>query len=195
MNRFNFWLTNVVASNHNIINLKLFLNHGRIERFRKKLKKNSGEINPLGVHRNMRGCICEVNCKEHEGWDFLQKKGTTDNGVHWFWIRKYRHLCTLVLEAEENFMQSLSVFVLLFWWQKKKKKLVSSVYYWILLICLAAVKNWGKDVHFQGCYVVDVSRSAGGRVSLFSFERLKGAFRKLLSLENLYQRFWIWNID
>ena len=34
----------------------------------KKFKKHSGEnINPLGVHRNMRGCILEVN-SEGLGW-------------------------------------------------------------------------------------------------------------------------------
>ena len=43
------------------MNLKLVLNHGGIYRFEKKFKKYSGEINPLGVHRNMRGCIFEVN--------------------------------------------------------------------------------------------------------------------------------------
>ena len=32
-----------------------------------KFKKNSGEINPIGVHRNIRGCILEVNC-EGIGW-------------------------------------------------------------------------------------------------------------------------------
>ena len=29
----------------------------------KKIKKDSGEINPLEVHRNLRGCILEVNCE------------------------------------------------------------------------------------------------------------------------------------
>ena len=37
----------------NLINLKLFGNHGGIYRFRRKFKKDSGEIKPLGVHRNM----------------------------------------------------------------------------------------------------------------------------------------------
>ena len=64
MSRFNF-LTHrciyVFASNLNTINLKLFRNHGGIPRFKKKFKKDSGEINPLGSHRNMRGCILEVN--------------------------------------------------------------------------------------------------------------------------------------
>ena len=48
-----FLLTNVFASNLNTINLKLFLNHSGIYRFRKIFKKDSGEINLLGVHRNM----------------------------------------------------------------------------------------------------------------------------------------------
>ena len=43
------------------MNLKVFCNHGGIYRFEKKLKKYSGEINPLGVHRIIRGCILEVN--------------------------------------------------------------------------------------------------------------------------------------
>ena len=51
MNRFNFLIHQCVCSNLNAINLKLFLNHGGIYRFRKKFKKGSGEINPLGVHR------------------------------------------------------------------------------------------------------------------------------------------------
>ena len=35
------------------MNLKLFSSHGEIYRFRRKFKKGSGEIKPLGVHRNM----------------------------------------------------------------------------------------------------------------------------------------------
>ena len=31
--------------------------------FGKKFKKDSGEINPLGAYRNMRGCILEFNCE------------------------------------------------------------------------------------------------------------------------------------
>ena len=33
--------------------MKLFRNHGGIYRFRRKFTKDSGEIKPLGVHRNM----------------------------------------------------------------------------------------------------------------------------------------------
>ena len=50
------------CNNLNTITLKLFHNHGGIYRFRKKFKKDSGEINPLRVHKNMRVCILEINC-------------------------------------------------------------------------------------------------------------------------------------
>ena len=49
------------------MNLKLFCDHRRIFRFRKKFMKDSGEIKPLEVHRNMRGIHLEVNC-EGIGW-------------------------------------------------------------------------------------------------------------------------------
>ena len=45
------------------MNSELFRNHGGIYRFEEKFKKYSREINSLGVHRNMRGCILEVNSK------------------------------------------------------------------------------------------------------------------------------------
>ena len=44
-------------------------------------------------------------------------------------------------------------------------------YHWILLICVPTVQNRGKYTHLSW-YVVDVSRSAEGRVFLFSHERL-----------------------
>ena len=52
MNRFNFLTHKCICSDLNTINLKLFHIYGRIYRFRKKFKKDSGEINPLSVHRN-----------------------------------------------------------------------------------------------------------------------------------------------
>ena len=52
-----------ICSNLNTINLKIFCNHGGIYRLRKKFKKDSGEINLLGVHRNTRGCILEIICE------------------------------------------------------------------------------------------------------------------------------------
>ena len=42
-----------ICSSRNTINLKLFGNHGGICSFRKKFKKGSAEMKPLGVHRNM----------------------------------------------------------------------------------------------------------------------------------------------
>ena len=62
-----FFDSQMYCNNLNTITLKLFHNHGGIYRFRKKFKKDSGEINPLGVHRNMRVCILEINC-EGLGW-------------------------------------------------------------------------------------------------------------------------------
>ena len=40
-----------------------FCNHGGKYRFEKKINKYSEEINPLQVHRNMRGCVLEVNAE------------------------------------------------------------------------------------------------------------------------------------
>ena len=130
-----FWLTNVFASNLNTITLKLFHNHGGIYRFRKKFKKDSGEINPLWVHGNMRGCILEVYCEKlgwlidsmfclpfcwswPEGWDNFQKRQNSRKWGDWFWNGGYRHLGTVVLEVKQNFMQRLSAYLLLFLWQK-----------------------------------------------------------------------------
>ena len=61
-----------ICSNRIAINLKIFCNHGRIYRFRKK--KYSGEIKCLGVHRNMiignRQCVCLLLCQSCQ---FLEK--------------------------------------------------------------------------------------------------------------------------
>ena len=83
MNRFNFLTHKYIFRNVNTINLKIFCNHGGIYRFRKKFKKDSGEINPLGVHRNMRVCILEIHC-EGLGWlrveIIFRKERTSENG-------------------------------------------------------------------------------------------------------------------
>ena len=62
-----FFDSQMYCNNLNTITLKLFHNHGGIYRFRKKFKKDSGEINPLGVHGNMRRCILQINY-EGLGW-------------------------------------------------------------------------------------------------------------------------------
>ena len=61
MNRFSSLTHKCITSNLNTMNSKHFFNHSGIYKFEKKIKKYSGEINPLGFHRNMRGCILEVN--------------------------------------------------------------------------------------------------------------------------------------
>ena len=67
MIRFNVLTHKNILSNLNTINLKLFHNHGGLYRLSQKFKKDSGEIDPLGVHRIMRECILEINC-EGLGW-------------------------------------------------------------------------------------------------------------------------------
>ena len=67
MKRFNFLTHKCICSNLDTINLKLFRNHGGIYRLKKKFKKDSGEVNPLGVHRNVRVSILEISC-EGLGW-------------------------------------------------------------------------------------------------------------------------------
>ena len=67
MNRFNFLTHKCICSNLNTMNLKLFCNHGGIYRFMKNFKKDSGKLNPLGVDRNMRACVLEIDC-ERLGW-------------------------------------------------------------------------------------------------------------------------------
>ena len=74
-----------ICSSLNTINLKLFRNHSGIHTFRRKLKKDSGEIKPIGVNRNM----------IIGNWQYM-------GGLwgDWFWSSGYRHLCTLVLDHE-----------------------------------------------------------------------------------------------
>ena len=64
----------------------------------KKSNKDSGEINPLGVHKNMTGSILEINCEGNrqyvclpfcwswpEGWDNFHKTEESRKWGHWFW--------------------------------------------------------------------------------------------------------------
>ena len=102
-------------------------------------------------------------------WDILwEKKGIR---VCWFWSRVWGTSFTLVIEFEENFMQSLSVFLLPFFWQWKriafKRPLDLSFYvliirfvwfallqfneHWLLLMCLtgsfASCSAWGGQMN------------------------------------------------
>ena len=65
--KFQFFDSQMHCNNLNAITLKLFHNHDGKYRFRKKFKKDSGEIKPLRVHRNMRVCILKINY-EGLGW-------------------------------------------------------------------------------------------------------------------------------
>ena len=102
LSRFNFLTHKCICSSLNTINLKLFGNHGGIYRFRRKFKKDSGEIKPLGVHRNMIignwQYVCLLFCWSWpKGWDNFQKREDSRKWGDWFWNSGYRHLCTLVL--------------------------------------------------------------------------------------------------
>ena len=61
-----------------------------------------------------------------------QKKGPLKSRI--------RHLCTLILEFQENFMQILPTFISFFGDQKKNSFITSSLGHWILFICLAIVQ-------------------------------------------------------
>ena len=52
------------------------------------------------------------------GWDIIWKVNGNRKRRCWFWNTWLRFLCALVLGFEENFMQSLSAFLLFFRWQK-----------------------------------------------------------------------------
>ena len=109
----------------------IFFKHGRIYKLEKKINKYSGEINTLGVHRNMRLYSWSKFWRTRvvtdrmfaniwpKGWDILWKRWSSRKWGCWLWNRGYRHLCTLVLKVEEYFMQSLSV-LWLFCGDKKK---------------------------------------------------------------------------
>ena len=74
---------------------------GGIYRFRRKFRKDSGEIKPFGVHRNIIGnwqYICWLFCWSwHKSWDNFQKREDNRKWEDWFWNSEYRHICTLVL--------------------------------------------------------------------------------------------------
>ena len=115
---------------------------------------------------------------------FFEKDEAAENDGRWFWNRGYSKLCTLLFKAEENFMQSLSAFLLLFD-DKKICPILSSLYYWVhsrgktytlrlLLTCLEALE--------EGFFC-------------FPGRDQEGVIRSLFSLVNLYQTIWIWNLD
>ena len=98
-----FFLTHKrIGSNLNTINLKLLGNHGGIHRFRRKFKKDSGEIKHLGVHRNMVignwQYVCILFCWSWSSLRveiiFRKERRAKSGGGGLFWNSEYRHLCT-----------------------------------------------------------------------------------------------------
>ena len=82
----------------------------------------------------------------------------------------YKHLCTLVLNVGENFMQRKISFhsLIVFWLEKNCFKSSLDLYFNLSFI----EYRIEKKIHTKT--VVDVSRGAGGMVFLFSWERLGG---------------------
>ena len=102
LNRLNFLTHKCFWSSLNTINLKHFCNHGGIYRFRIKFTKDYGEIQPLGVHRNMiidnwQYTYLLFCWSWPKGWDNVQKRENSRKWGDWFWNSRYRNLCTLVL--------------------------------------------------------------------------------------------------
>ena len=99
MNRFNFLTHKCICSN--LGTLKLLCDQGGLYRFRKKFKKNSGEINSLGVHGKWGDWFCNSG---------------SDTSAHWYsQIPIFLGSSSwTVFEVEENFMQSLSAFYYFF---------------------------------------------------------------------------------
>ena len=87
---------------------------------------------------------------------------------------------TILVEVEENFIQNLSPFLLFFWWQKKKvlRALLTCTFIRLLLNSFDLRSYNSKSININIVVVVSVqhrcyvSRSAEGRVILFSCERL-----------------------
>ena len=91
-----------ICGSLNTINVKLSCNHGGIYRFRRKFKKDSKEVKPLGVHRKMIignwQYMCLLFCWFWpKYYDNVQKREDSRKWGDWFWSDEYRHLCTVVL--------------------------------------------------------------------------------------------------
>ena len=80
------------------------------------------------------------------------------------------------MKVEENFMQSLSALLLLFGDKKISFKSSLDLYFHPSIIEFRIVEK----LHTKA--VVDMSRGAGGRVFLFSWERLGGGLVATYSL-------------
>ena len=141
----------------------------------KKFKKHSWEnINPLGVHWNMRGCILEVILKDWGG-----------NRQHvrlpfcWFWPEGWDISCKCLKKISCKFQENVC-FLGVFWWLKIAFKSSLDLYYHPSIIEF----RMGEKIHTKA--VADVSRGAGGRI--FLWEIREGVSRNLLSQVKLYYK-------
>ena len=98
---------------------------------------------------------------------FFKKDEAAENGGIDF-KRGYRHLCTLILKVEENFMQSLSALLLFFGDKKVSFKSSLDLYFHPSIIEFRIEEK----IHTKA--VVNVSRGAKRRVFLSSWETLGG---------------------
>ena len=141
----------------------------------KKFKKHSWEnINPLGVHWNMRGCILEVILKDWGG-----------NRQHvrlpfcWFWPEGWDISCKCLRKVSWKFQENVCFLIIVFFgWQKSSLHLhfhPSFIEF-----------RMDEKIHIEAA--VDVPRSTGG--GIFLGEIREGVSRKLLFTVKLYQRIW-----
>ena len=106
----------------------------------------------------------------------------------WFWDGGYRHLCTPVLEDEVNFMQIVCslVFLLI---KKSFKKLSWSV----LLSLHYSVQNQRKRSTLSVLLCLEALEK--GFSCFLGGTDWEVVNKNLLSLEKLYKKIWIWNLN
>ena len=124
------------------------------------------------------------------------ERGDSRKWKRWFWNRGYRHLWTLVLEVEGNFMQGL--FFTTFWVTKKiaLKALLTCTFIRSLLnsFDLPSYSSESRKRYTLRLLLMCPEVLEEG-FSCFPGRDWEGVCRKLLFLVRLYQRFWIWNTD
>ena len=126
------------------------------EIFRVLLKHISNKLSVFCFFFNLQNCTFDdcpfytyinyfMHACIHYSYVFSEEEGAAE---HWFWSP----CCTLVLEVEENFIQSLFAYLFSFLVTIKKFSLKNLSWqvlfcldYWIVLICLITVQNQGND--------------------------------------------------
>ena len=104
-----------------------------------------------------------------------------------------------ILELEENFMQSLSAFLILFWWQKIAFKSPLDLCFYLFIIkfflIIKIIKLNDLPCGIKAVISLMCLEVLGKVFFCFPVRDWEGFCRKLLALVKLYQRFWMWNID